>query len=1456
MTSPPSPSDPSEFRALDLRIHAFLTTLASDPAATPEAFLPADAPFAHRVELLHAELQGRLRLGQEFRVEELVARYPVLSELPEILRELIFTEYRQRRRSDPGLELAAYQQRFPQLALSQLPSQWSRPNTATALPPLETIPGLLLLEEAGSGGMGVVYRAVEHSLQRMVALKTLRFVPTERDLKRFRAEAEYLARLQHPHIVRIHQIGEHAGRPYFTMDWIPGGTLAQRLKSGRLDVRHAVALLRSIADAIADAHRLNIVHRDLKPANILMRTNTHPLVSDFGLAKDLSPIAEGMTEPGTPVGTPIYMAPEQLEESGSVGPLADLYALGAILYECLTGQPPITPEEIRNRIRGLPTQRTISPRDIRREIPKDLERITLRCLHPNADRRYPSVADFAEDLRRFEQGLPVMARPILRIERILRWCQRNRTAAASLLVVGMLAVLCTILAGGILLQQWQSRQESEANLTAVMAESAGRERIVGQLNAAVTTADMQRKQAERMSQLSARLIAETGQQRASAGQIAEGCLWLARALETTPDPHSELAHAIRRSLAAWQPLLPETLAVVERSNDSPSDFALPYLPRNAAASPDLRWLAIARKTGVEVFRLQPFRLHRRIELTAAESEGEFALDGWYRPTRNAPLVRDLHASADSQEFLVVTRDSQVRRIAWDSGETLAQWQSARPIRVARYTGTGRDFPIGESPPILCWTSSPNLRREPMVTQSRVAAAMRGDRVDAYTRTGTPLGFTPELVDPPTLAISSNSGSVFAINSAVERRGITLGNWGKSDWVTQSHPGTVQQTVLMNDAGTEAILAFTLASPDENNTLTTELEWWSLNPPKLRHRCRIPGMVIPSQVACDGSRNRLVLHLNRTLMLVDFPSGTVVARRTVAAPAEAVEFWLSNVGQQWLHRSGIDPWAWLGWREAFQFAESLGSPPRNCRESAPNSGEFRMETAEGTQLIEAVAEQGFPVRLLPAMWAVSRTNSANSPWITPIPQADWRNIDQSMRLIRHPDEPWAVRNRIDAPPIGYLWEGRLLLAPTFTRAVQIEGNRFRIVKLPEHQAGPVLRLPREFDKFPPTVTWSADGRRCLILSIAAEQTRLMEGMVCDSETGAIIRRVPETARATIAADGQWVVWEDQRTGNLRRAAIDRPNQPDTPLKRAVTHPIAGPIQITRDGTGCLLHSTSDSTITGEWIDLATGNVRRVLERPNHRLFRLLESELLGIICVEELPSSELLVTLLTDSHREPIRLPNRHAIDRSFQFAQAPIWQLAANGRVLMGRAQSRQIIAWNLDHPGEIPLANRGKLRTFTRDNQFAIVDMNDASGQSLREVIDRITGARIESFPGSSGLIDSPDGRDWLPSSSGIQRFDRATRLPIGPMLRHVAIWQEDEFLQLGQSEFRWQDHASLGLPTIAEPEWSASQWREELEFRTGMELAPDGSLRGLSAAEWQRRAADRGAATDSAPAAAKPPP
>jgi eukaryotic-like serine/threonine-protein kinase len=346
-----------------------------------------------------------------------------------------------------------------------------------------------LLEEIARGGMGIVYKARQRSLNRIVALKMILAgqLASTGQVERFRAEARAVAYLQHPNIVAIHEVGEADGQDYFSMDYVEGRNLADLLREGPMVGRQAALYLRTIAEAVQHAHQHGIIHRDLKPSNVLIDGNKQPRITDFGLAKRLAVPPSGgpgtdrpaeagptheLTLSGQVLGSPNYLPPEQAGGTHvAVGPASDVYSLGAILYHLLTGRPPFQGESLSTLIRQVLETEPVAPRLLNPSVPRDLETICLKCLEKEADRRYPTAQELADDLGRFLEQQPIRARRVRGWERALKWARRKP------MVAGLAGAVVLVTALGFVGVMWQWRAALDARRAALRAEQDAEEKL-------------------------------------------------------------------------------------------------------------------------------------------------------------------------------------------------------------------------------------------------------------------------------------------------------------------------------------------------------------------------------------------------------------------------------------------------------------------------------------------------------------------------------------------------------------------------------------------------------------------------------------------------------------------------------------------------------------------------------------------------------------------------------------------------------------------------------------------------------------------------------------------------------------------------------------------------------------------------------------------------------------------
>lgn len=462
-------------------------------------------------EVIEFELASKAAVGQPFQIETYVVGCPIVADSEDSLLRLILAEHRLRPTS-----LGEVSQRFPQLsdavrkrleqavgtvvttesqeqagetiAVPPTPSANRRSphqpkhspaelvtreftggsagSQASVPPRASSVPELIasdyqIEEMIAQGGMGVVYRAHQVSLNRDVALKMIRSaaLASEAEIRRFQVEAEAAAKLNHPGIVPIYEVGESNDCPYFSMELLDGGSLEQMTGPAKLPPREAVSLLANVADAVHFGHERGIIHRDLKPSNILLDAGGRPKVADFGLAKDLGR-DQGMTASGTLLGTPSYMAPEQaLGKLEDVGPRADVYALGAILYFLLTEQPPFLGEGFLETIQQVIEHTPVSPDRMAAGVDRDLSTICMKCLEKRPKDRYGSAADLAADLRRWRDDLPIVARKPSTFNRLRKWVRRHAALSGLTAVLALVLIIASI---SVTLSWWKTRSAEQS----------------------------------------------------------------------------------------------------------------------------------------------------------------------------------------------------------------------------------------------------------------------------------------------------------------------------------------------------------------------------------------------------------------------------------------------------------------------------------------------------------------------------------------------------------------------------------------------------------------------------------------------------------------------------------------------------------------------------------------------------------------------------------------------------------------------------------------------------------------------------------------------------------------------------------------------------------------------------------------------------------------------------------
>ena len=482
------------------------------------------------------------------------------------------------------------------------------------------VPGYQILEVQGVGGMGIVYRAYQEGLQRLVALKMIHRPgrDDQEQLRRFRVEAQAAARLHHPNIVEVHEIGDLDGDPYFSLELVEGSDLASVIGGKAMAVDRAARLVGQLARAMHYAHEKGVIHRDLKPANILIADDGQPKITDFGLAKFQEKSSE-QTQSGTVIGSPCYMSPEQAAgRTHEIGPSTDVYSLGAILYETLTGRPPFHAETTLETIRQILETEPARPSRLALKVPRDLETVCLKCLEKQPRRRYASAGELAEDLERFLNYESIRARPSAASERVWRWGRRKMTLAVSL-GLALTAIATTVaLSIGLAMYHANATKHLGAAYQTV-------EKVLRQVQAG-------RREVDR---LAADLAYKHGHALCEKDDVGEGILWLLRALKGAAMADGrDLERAARLDIGAWW----------SRIHPIKVRFEVSGIVWAAVYSPDGRMVAT---TGEDAARLW--------DATTGEPIGA--------PLRHPQFIRCIAFSPDGRKLVTGSADGIAR--IWD-----------------------------------------------------------------------------------------------------------------------------------------------------------------------------------------------------------------------------------------------------------------------------------------------------------------------------------------------------------------------------------------------------------------------------------------------------------------------------------------------------------------------------------------------------------------------------------------------------------------------------------------------------------------------------------------------------------------------------------------------------------------------------------------------------------------------
>ncbi|MGE3408452.1 MAG: protein kinase [Pirellulales bacterium] len=460
------------------------------------------------------QMRRAIRGGRKLPARSVDLRLPKLDAL---LEEESFPSSREQVVRDAPETVAGGSPQMPPETMAYSPPAARKKHKAMKV---SSPPGYEILSELGRGGMGVVYRARQLRLNRMVALKMIlsgQHAGPEH-LVRFLAEAEAVARLQHPRIVQIHEIAEHQGLPFISLEFVDGGSLAAKLQGIPQPPRQAAEMAEMLAEAVAAAHEKGIVHRDLKPANVLLTSAGQPKIADFGLAKQLESDS-GATDSGAVMGTPSYMAPEQAAgRTREIGPPADIYSLGAILYEMLTGRPPFRGASPMDTLQQVQNQPVVPPRQLQPGVPRDLETICLKALEKEPARRYASAEMLTAELRRYLDGRPILARRVGGLERAWRWARRNPAVSLSSMLAASTLIVATIV---LSIDNGRLKASQQATRLALAGEKQQTQRAREQTRLAEEYGRQQQEALERLQrEVKARQQAESRRKQAESDAAA------------------------------------------------------------------------------------------------------------------------------------------------------------------------------------------------------------------------------------------------------------------------------------------------------------------------------------------------------------------------------------------------------------------------------------------------------------------------------------------------------------------------------------------------------------------------------------------------------------------------------------------------------------------------------------------------------------------------------------------------------------------------------------------------------------------------------------------------------------------------------------------------------------------------------------------------------------------------
>lgn len=1048
------------------------------------------------------------------RVETYLVRYPGLRQ-PELVRPLIEQELRVRQRHGDRPTLDDYRQRFPELADTLHSLRPTLPGPVGGPPPTPPpIPGYEIFGKLGSGAMGVVYKARQIPLDRIVALKMILGGATgAEDRARFHREAEAAAQLQHPHIVQVYEVGERDGQPYCALEYLEGGSLHQRIAGTPQPAAQAAAWVEALARAMSCAHRRGVIHRDLKPANILLTPDGLPKVTDFGLAKRLEGVG-GLTQTGAVLGTPSYMAPEQaVGRNKEVGPPADIYALGAILYELLTGRPPFKGPTLLDTLLQVATEEPVPPRRLSPKVPRDLETICLKCLEKEPARRYATAEALAEDCAAFLKGEPIQARPSSLWDRGGKWVRR-RPALAGLLAVSTLALLGLIVGGVVYHAQLETaygKVLEEQGRTSREAEKNRRQLVGESLN--------------------------NGWRQADAGDLPGALPWFAEALRLDRgDPERELPHRIR--LAAVRKFCPPLVQVWAHDGAVRSAVFSPDGSRILTASMDRTARLWDAATGQPL--LPPFQHEGPV------SHAVFSPDGKRVATTSYDHTARLWDSATGQPLTPPLKHSQPvnhaafsgdgRRLITASGDWTAYWgkgearvwdvESGRPVTEPLGTESVLYValnPDGRRAVLTClrgfsrvWDETKDKPLESLPSAMIGPRPSKVIRYGAFSSDGGRL-LRPQVVstrlrdldkpDAPEVSLAA-SGVKHAAFSPDGRRVVTAG-W---DWTVRVwDPATGQETGRpMPHASGVYYAAF---SPDGSRIVTLSEDYrvgiWDAA--KFQPLCTPlqHGSTVHHAAFSPDGRRLVTACEDRTVRVWEIPTSVPLGRPLAEAQPINQALFSSEGGRVLLTGPGPTTRVW----------SSVTGQPLTPVLAHPNGGSFLACSRDGTRVLTAFRDpnvQGFQAAsLLVQAWDVV-TGKALGP---PLPQpysvtcgafsADGsRAVTACCPMLPSPDER----------PLVSVWD--------------VATGKPNIPALPH-------------EKKVVGAAFSSDGRR--LLTISGDVGQAGEVRIWDAVKGAELfaplRHTEEVSAASFSSDGSRVLTASlDRTARLWHAATGQPLTP--------------------------------------------------------------------------------------------------------------------------------------------------------------------------------------------------------------------------------------------------------------------------------------------------------------------------